>query len=178
MGTLMLRYVAVLSALRVEIDVQNMDGTACGSSAWVQCALFTHGYLRKLPWDGHRVPLSGSGFLWWRPWTHNFFDAETLRLVRTALLCLKRACARLPKQLVSGVILVHALRDLILDVPTLSKSYYVPTSPSYSPSSPLYSPPMPGRTYDSRTYAYSPTSPTPPTSPPYPRTSVTYFNPH
>ena len=59
------------------------------------CALLTHGYLASLP-EGMRVEAE---WIRWRPQTHRYFPIHIRRLVWCALLCWKRVCPQLPRDL-------------------------------------------------------------------------------
>jgi hypothetical protein len=70
-----------------------------------RCALFTFGYIDALPL-GTCVHLS---WLAWRPWTHHFFPSSLHESVWCVLLCCKRICPTLSRDL-----RIHLLYWLLL----------------------------------------------------------------
>ncbi len=62
----------------------------------IECALFTFDYIRTRP---VAAEARSYGYMSWRPRTHYASQTKLKQRVVTALLCFKRACPRLPRDI-------------------------------------------------------------------------------
>ncbi len=89
------RYTLPDEAKRMPVS-RNLDNAVDDADAIAACALFTHNYIKVKSSVAARSP--GRGRLLWRPHTHYACD-DTRESVMTALLCCKRICKCLPRDI-------------------------------------------------------------------------------